>query len=262
MKDIRAHRVAVETAADGSRKNRVIGDIGRHQPEIDDGVQRPGEEYAREPRVDRGPQSERDRQDHENDFDRGADRGPAPQIGSRDIGEHRKRNRLAGIVPLPGRQVDRHQRDPYPGADHDEDYADIVKGIGDHRRIEGVEDGGEAQGDRNHRRHRPDGDEQEARPGPAAADQRPFQRRFGDRIAKTHRDERREDVAHRRAVRGDRAVIKFGTEIPDVQRAADEHLPGAEQQGEAEDREGQPEMGENQPLAIQHRSASAGQRSC
>ena len=88
------HRVAVEPAADRAREDRVIGDIGRDQPEIDDRMQRPGEEHARQPGVDGRPQAERHRQDLENDFERGADRGPAPEIGARDIGEHRQRHRL------------------------------------------------------------------------------------------------------------------------------------------------------------------------
>ena len=47
------HRVAEQPPADRARNDRVIGDVGRHQPEIDDRVQRPGEEHAREAGVDR-----------------------------------------------------------------------------------------------------------------------------------------------------------------------------------------------------------------
>jgi hypothetical protein len=59
------HGVAVQAPADRARKDRVIGDIGRHQPEIDDGVQRPGEEHARQAGIDRGLEAERDRQDQD-----------------------------------------------------------------------------------------------------------------------------------------------------------------------------------------------------
>ena len=73
------HRVAVEPPADRARDDRVVGDVGRHQPEIDDGVQRPREEHARQPGVDRVVEAERHRQDLEQHLERGADRGPAPR---------------------------------------------------------------------------------------------------------------------------------------------------------------------------------------
>ena len=75
-----------------------------------------------------------------------------------------------------------------------------------------------------------------------------LQRGFGDDIAETHRDQRREHIAHRGAVRGDRAVVAFRVADPGVQRAAHEHLPRAEQQRDAEADEGQPEMREDEPL--------------
>ena len=37
--------------------------------------------------------------------------------------------------------------------------------------------------------------------------------------------------------------------MPGVERAADEHLPGAEQQRDAEGGEGEPEMREDEPLS-------------
>ena len=55
------HLVAEQPAADRPRNDRVVGDVGRHQPEIDDRVQRPGEEHARQTGVDRVGQAERDR---------------------------------------------------------------------------------------------------------------------------------------------------------------------------------------------------------
>ena len=47
-----AHRVAVKPPAGGLRHHRVEGDVGRDQPEVDDRVQRPREERAREADVD------------------------------------------------------------------------------------------------------------------------------------------------------------------------------------------------------------------
>ena len=77
-----------------------------------------------------------------------------------------------------------------------------------------------------------------------------------DRVAEAHRDQRREDVAHHRAVRGERAVVPFRIADPGIERAAHEHLPSAEQQREAEHGEGQPEMREDEPSIHQHSSAS------
>src|ERR1700676_4485947 len=62
-----------------------------------------------------------------------------PQVGARDGGEHRERNRRSGIVSLPAVQIHRHQRDPNPRADDHQDNPDIVEGVADQRRIEGVE---------------------------------------------------------------------------------------------------------------------------
>ena len=47
-----AHGVAVEPSACGLRHQRIESDIGRHQPEIDDGMQRDGEERARQSGID------------------------------------------------------------------------------------------------------------------------------------------------------------------------------------------------------------------
>ena len=46
------HRVAVEPSAGRARHHRVERDVGRYQPEIDDGVQRPREQRARKTDVD------------------------------------------------------------------------------------------------------------------------------------------------------------------------------------------------------------------
>lgn len=57
-------------------------------------------------------------------------------------------------------------------------------------------------------------------------------------------------------MRGQRAVIELGIGQPGADRAADEHLPGAERERYAEHAEGQPEMGENELPIGQHSSAS------
>ena len=172
MNDDARHRIAVEAPADRARHDRVVRDVGGNQPEVDDGVQRPREQHAREAGVDGGLPAERDRQDLQQDFERRADRGPCPQIGARHVGEHRERHGLAGIGALPDAQVHVHQRDPDPRADHHQHDADVIERTADHRRIEGVEHRGLAQRDRHHRDHRADRQHEERGPRPFESDQR------------------------------------------------------------------------------------------
>jgi hypothetical protein len=54
-----------------------------------------------QPGVDRAAQAERHRDDLEQQFERGADRRPAPQIGARDGRERRERHRRTGIFAFP-----------------------------------------------------------------------------------------------------------------------------------------------------------------
>src|SRR5438477_143961 len=63
---------------------------------------------ARQPSIDRVAQSKRHGNDLEQQFERRADRGPPPQVGAGDRGEHHEGNRRAGIVPLPAVQIHRH----------------------------------------------------------------------------------------------------------------------------------------------------------
>ena len=251
-----SHAVGIDPAADSPRHDGVICDVGRHQPEIDDGVQRPGEEHPGEAGIDGVFQAGRDRNDLQQQFERGADCGPGPEIGARNIGEHRKRHRGAGIGLAPDAQIDRHQRDPDPRADHDQDHAKVIENVADQRRVERVEHRGAAERDRDHRHDAAGNDQPETGPGPAHPDQPLLQRGFTDGVAEAHRDQRREDVAHHRAVRGQRAIIEFGIGEPGADRAADEHLPGAERERDAEYGEGQPEMSEDELPIDQHSSAS------
>ena len=109
-----SHGVAVQAPADGARHDGVEDDVRRHQPEIDDGVQRPGEQDASKTGVDGVGQAQRCRKDKDQDFDGRADRRPRPEVGACNVAEHRQRDRRAGVFLLPGVQVDRHERYPYP----------------------------------------------------------------------------------------------------------------------------------------------------
>ena len=102
------HRVAIDPPSDRARHDGVVGDVGRHQPEIDNGMQRPREEHPRQAGIDRGPHTERHGNDLQEQLERRADRRPGPQVGSGHVREHRERNRLARMGSLPNAQVDRH----------------------------------------------------------------------------------------------------------------------------------------------------------
>ena len=153
-------------------------------------------------------------------------------------------------------QVDDHQGDPHPGSDDDQHDAQVVEGAADHRRIEGVEDRGVAQRDRRCRHHGADHHQPEAGPGPAQSDQRLLERQLGDGVAEAHRDQRRKDVAHHRPVRRHRAVVVLRVADPCAERAAHEHLPFAEDDGDRERHEGDPEVGEDEPSSEEHSSPS------
>ena len=138
-KATRPHRVAVQAPADRAWHDRIEGDVGRHEPEVDDRVQRPREQHARQSGVDRVLEAERHRQDQDDDFRGRTDRRPGPQPRGGDRAEHCQRHGRSRMAPLPGAQVDHHQRDPDPRADHHEHDAEVVERAGDERRIEGVE---------------------------------------------------------------------------------------------------------------------------
>ncbi len=75
------HRVAVESSASGLRHQRVEGDIGRHQPEIHDRMQRHGEERARQAGIDRRRPSEAAGQQYECELDENSGGRPCPIAG-------------------------------------------------------------------------------------------------------------------------------------------------------------------------------------
>jgi hypothetical protein len=101
-----AHGIAVETPACRLRHQRIESDIGRHEPEIDDGMQRHREEHARQPGVHLDGQSEYARQHDPDHFEFNTARRPGPKhCRGRDC-EHCERHRLARIVALPSGHVD------------------------------------------------------------------------------------------------------------------------------------------------------------
>src|SRR5262249_12527974 len=63
-----AYRVAVEAPARRARRHRVKCDVSREQPEIDDGVQRPRKQRAREAGIDGLHEAKRRRDDLKQQF--------------------------------------------------------------------------------------------------------------------------------------------------------------------------------------------------
>ena len=72
------HRIAVEPPARRLRHQRIEGDIGRHQPEIDDRVQRHRKQRARERGVDQIAPAEGARQQDADEFEEHAASPPMP----------------------------------------------------------------------------------------------------------------------------------------------------------------------------------------
>jgi len=138
-----SHRVAVKAPAGGLRRHCVERDVGRDQPEIDDRVQRPGEERPRQSNVDGRIPAERRGNDLEEKLRRDAGAGPQPQHRIRNRREHGERDGSAGIGPLPAAHGDDHQHAPDPGPDHDKHDAEVIEWASRQRRVKGVEHGGE-----------------------------------------------------------------------------------------------------------------------
>ena len=160
------------------------------------------------------------------------------------------------MLPLPSQVAADHDEAPEPRSDHQQRGSDIEPGVRLEGGIERVEHRSSAKRDRDHRRNGADDDQQEASPGPARADKALLQRGLRDRIAEAHRDQRRENVSHRRAVRGQRAVVPLRIADPRVERAAHQHLPCAEEERETKHSECEPEVCEDEPPIHQHSSVS------
>ena len=165
------HRVRVEPPAGRLRRHGVEGDIGREEPEIDDRVQRPREQRARQSDVD----------------GRGSSRSAAGMTWNRSSTAtptvvHSHITALAtvanmasgtgtpGLSRLKPTHGEDHQPAPDPRPDHHQHEADVEIGARGHRRIEGEEHGRRAARDR--RRRHSDADDAERRSRPRRASDR------------------------------------------------------------------------------------------
>ena len=251
-----SHRVAIEAAAGRPRHDRVERDVGRDEPEIDDGMQRPRKQRACEPRID-GLHEAEGRGNHlEQKLGRNADGGPKPHHGVRHCGEHRQRHRPAGILALPAAHRDEHEQAPDPRPHHDEHEPDIEEGARRERRIECKEDRRSAQNDGDQHHHDANDRHPEGGPRPGFAGERAVERRHRDEIAEAHDEERGQHVGHRNAVRRDRhEVLPWRTDVG-AQWTANPHLPGAENCGDEKRRERHPEMRKAKAFNVAHRKPS------
>ena len=109
-----AHRIAIEASACRARDHRVKRDVCRNEPEIDDGVQRPREQRARQTCIDGLHDAQRCRNDLEKQFSGHADGGPKPHHRVCDRCEHRQRHGLPWIFAFPLAHRDEHENAPDP----------------------------------------------------------------------------------------------------------------------------------------------------
>ena len=155
-------------------------------------------------------------------------RRPRPQQRGCGDREHGERHRLARIVALPCDHIDDHQHDPDHRAADQQERAAIVPSARQQRRIEGVEHRASAGEDRDGRHDGAEQTDHEADPRSGHAANGTTQACRRHRIAKTHREER--GHAHRPSPcrAGDRRVIGDRIVERRRQRAAHQHLPGAQ----------------------------------
>ena len=246
------HDIAVQASADGAGDEDVEGDVRRHQPKVDDGVQGPGEQHACKTRIDGALEAQCHGQNLQQDFKRGADRGPCPQVCARDVRVHRERNLPPGVTLAPSPQVHRHEGHPDPGADDDQHDTDVVEGTGNERWVKGIQHGG-GPGCHSRCRHQgADRREGESPPRPLQPDERLLEREFDDGVPETHRDQQWEHVCHDRAVSCHRSIVVLRNVDPGVQRAAQYHLPFAQQQRGEEQGKRAPEMRQHQQPGLNH----------
>ena len=250
------HRVRVEPPAGGLRRHGVEGDIGREEPEIDDRVQRPREQRARQSDIDGEVPAEGRRDDLEQELDGDPDGGPQPHHRIGHGREHGERHRHARIVALEAEHGEDHQPAPQPRPHHHQHEADVEIGARGDRRIEGEQHGRRAARDRRRRHSGADDAEGEAGPGEDGIGQRTLEGGLGHVIAEAHHHEGGEHVGHEHAVRGHGREVVVRRQERRRQRAPRPHLPDAEHAGDREGREADPEMGERQVPSVRHRSPS------
>ncbi len=220
------HRIAVEPPARRLRHKRIERDISRHQPEIDDRVERHREQRAPEAGVDQIAPAESPRQQNPAELEENASRRPGPENCRRSDREHRERHGTPGVLPLPGGHIVDHQHNPDHRAADEKERAAIVPGARQQRRIESVEHRRLPRQNCNDGHERAQQANCESDPGRRHAAYRTAQARRRDGIAEAHYEERGDHVGHRRAVQGDRSIIGGGVVERRWQRTAHQHLPG------------------------------------
>ncbi len=203
------HLVAEQTATGDLGQDGVHRDVRREQPEIDDRMQGPGEQGARQARVDGVHQAERPGDQLEQHLDADTGAGPQPHDGIGRGAVHRQRYDLAGVVTLPGDRRHDHFQAPDPRTDHQQGGADVEHRVGHERWIEGVEYRCLAGQQRDGRHDRAAERDEESDPGQPSAPEWALQGRGGRVVTETHDEEGGEHEAHQHAVGGDRREVQF-----------------------------------------------------
>ena len=255
-----AHGVAIEASSRCLRHQRVEGDVGRHQPEIDDGVQRHRKQGPTQSGIDLCGQAERARQQDSQQLDDDAACRPRPQQRRGGDREHGKRHRLTRIVALPYRHVVDHQHDPDHRAADQQEGAYIVPDARQQRRVERVEHACTTGKHGEHRHQSTDQADEEANPGSGDATQRTAEAGRNDRVTKPHREECGDHISHRGAMQRDGRVVCVWIVKRGRQRAAHQHLPRAQRDRGQKDGKGNPAMVECKTAAIVHSLSSRWRR--
>jgi hypothetical protein len=182
-------------------------------------------------------------------------RRPRPEQRGCGDREHGKRYRTTGIVALPGHHVDDHRHDPDHRAANEQERPAIIPAARQQRRIEGIEDRRLAGENCNDRHDRTGQANNEADPSRRRATKRTVKTRRRYCVAEAHGEEGGDHVSQRRAVQRDRGIVCCGIVERRRQRAAHQHLPGAQHDRRQEYGESHPVVTERQPLSVLHSSS-------
>ena len=240
------HRVGDQFAAELLREQAVPGDVGRHQPEVDDRMARPPEQGAPNDRVDGLRPVERPGDQHDDELDQSAAAGERPHDHRHRAHVGDERRHLTGPTRLPAPAQVEKDRQRQQAADHHQRHADVEQRAPLERGIEGPQ---------HARRVVEHGDEQQSRPhrhqGEAGTPQRHVggEAEFARRQVDQHSagDEEGKDVGVEHAVDRQALVVGLqhraqggiGVDAAVVQRLQRPDRGADHQGGEAEDEEGE-----------------------
>ncbi len=182
--------------------------------------------------------------------------------GRQDPDRHRREHPVrsqrhpgGGIGAPPGAQAGDHGPAPDPRPHHQQRRAEVERGMGEQRRIEGVEHGAGARQNRQRGGHRADDGNPEAGPRPAQPDH-PAQRRLDHEVAESHDEERGEHQRLEDTVRCDRQVVEARGAERELHAGAGERLHHRHHAADGEGGHRDPDVREHEPGGWRHRRGS------